>query len=90
MNWETLNTSKIKTVYYSEYNSEIDFGTRIKYKCHQFIQRIDKTLDSESCTNWKFIDSLGVRLDIDNTIYHNDSYKHFYDDFSEFALGHEL
>ena len=91
MNWETFNTSKIKTVYNLEFwNSENDFGTKIRYKCHLPIQRKTQTLGGELCMNWQFIDSFGVRLDLE-TIYHTDDYKPFYDDFPEsWWTGEEL
>ena len=59
-----------------------DFGTRIRMKCHQQIQRIAKTIEGELCTNWKQIDSFGVRLDFDDSIYHTDRYKDFYGEIS--------
>ena len=71
IDWETLNTPKIKTVFYSHWSTEIDYGTRIRFKCHKPIQRKAKTLEAEFCSNWDFIDSFGV---------HTDGYKKFYDD----------
>ena len=80
--WETLNTPKIKTVFYSAGRADSDFGTRIRLKCHQQIQRIAKTIEGEICTNWEQIDSFGVILDFDDSIHHYDGYKIFYDDLS--------
>ena len=73
IDWETLNTPNIKTVFYSDWRAYNDYGTRIRFKCHKPIQRKAKTLEAELCTNWDFIDSFGVR-------YHTDGYKKFYDD----------
>ena len=76
-----LNTPKIKTVFFSDFwLFENDYGTRIRFKCHKPIQRKAKTLEAELCTNWDIIDSLGVRLDLDDSIYHTDGYKKFYDE----------
>ena len=91
IDWETLNTQKIKTVFYSErvgYGGGTDYGTRIRFKCHKPIQRKNrtkksKTLEPELCTNWDFIDSFGVRLDStrfyvdDNTIF-GDNFNYWY------------
>ena len=76
LDWETLNTSKIKTVFYSSDYGANDYGARIRFQCHKPIQRKTKTLEAELCTNWNFMDSFGVR-------YHTDGYKKFYDDPSE-------
>ena len=78
--WETLNTPKIRAVVHSSYYSDNDFGTKIRFKCHKPIQRKATTIYGELCTNWNLIDSFGVRLDFDDSIYHTDSYKNFYDD----------
>ena len=81
--WETLNTPKIKTVFYSERwftNGYIDYGTKLRIKCQQRIQRKEKTIDGELCANWDRIDSFGVELDFDDSIYHTDGYEKFYDD----------
>ena len=84
IDWETLNTPKIKTIFYSgSWFKSNDYGTRIRFKCHKPIQRKAKTLEAELCTNWDFIDSFGVRQDFDDSIYHTDDYKKFYDDPSE-------
>ena len=84
--WETLNTSEIKTVFYSSWKNDVnDYGARIRFKCHKPIQRKAKTLEAELCTNWDFIDSFGVRLDFDDSIYHTDGYKNFYDDPSGYG-----
>ena len=83
IDWETLNTSEIKLVFFTsrhESHHENDYGARIRFKCHKPIQRKAKTLEAELCTNWDFIDSFGVRLDFDDSIYHTDGYKKFYDD----------
>ena len=61
-----MNTSKIKTVFNSKNwkydNRDDDFGSRIKLRCHQSIQRKEKTIEGESCTNWELIDSFGIPL----------------------------
>ena len=87
IDWETLNTSKIKTVFYSSWHyNENDYGTRIRFKCHKPIQRKAKTSKNESCENWKLIDRFGVRLDFDDSINPmesvsvTDGYKDFYDE----------
>ena len=78
--WETLNTPKIKTVFYSDYRADSDYGTKLRIKCQQRIQRKNKTIDDELCANWDRIDSFGVQLDFDDSIYHTDGYEKFYDD----------
>ena len=78
--WETLNTPKIKTVFYSHGGANSDYGTKLRIKCQQRIQRKEKTIDGELCANWDRIDSFGVQLDFDDSIYHNDGYEKFYDD----------
>ena len=78
--WETLNTPKIKIVFATPGQ---DFETRIRLKCHRPIQRKTITLESELCTNWNLIDSIGVRLDFDT-----DGYKNFYDNPT--GLGERL
>ena len=85
MDWETLNTPKIKTVFYSRYDAANDYGTKLRIKCHQRIQRKEKSIDGESCTNWDRIDSFGVDLNFDNSIHQSfssqpDDYENFYDD----------
>ena len=62
MNWETLYTQKIKTILVSHARAENDYGTRIRIKCHQRIERNAKTIESELCTNWGLLDSFGVQL----------------------------
>ena len=57
-----------------------DFGTKIRFKCHQQFKRKEQTLDGEFCSNWNLIDGFGVRLDFDDTIFHIDGYKNFYED----------
>ena len=75
IDWETLNTSKITTVFYTNFIlNENDYGTRIRFKCHKPIKRKAKTLEAELCTNWDLIDSFGVQTD---------GYKKFYDDPQE-------
>ena len=81
--WETLNTPKIKTVFYSKLGTENDYGTRIRIKCHQRIERKAKTIEGELCTNWAQIDSFGVRLDFDGSVHHTDGYEKFYDDLRD-------
>ena len=73
INWETFNTPKIRTVFYSSWRTYDDFGTRIRLKCHRPMNRQEKTLDGELCTNWELIDSFGVRLDYE-------LHRNFYDD----------
>ena len=77
LDWETLNTSKIKTVFYSEHE---DYGTKLRIKCHPRIKRNEKTIDGELCMNWELIDSFGVALDFDGSIRQTDGYEKFYDD----------
>ena len=81
--WETLNTPKIKTIFYSNEWTDNDYGTKLRIKCHRRIQRKEKTIDDESCTNWNRIDSFGVELDLEGTIHRNDGYEKFYDDPSD-------
>ena len=78
--WETLNTPKIKTVFYSDYIADNDYGTKLRIKCQQRIQRKEKTIDGELCANWDRIDSFGVELDFDDSIYHTDGYEKFYEE----------
>ena len=78
--WETLNTPKIKTVFYTSRWAENDYGTKLRIKCHQRIERKAKTVESELCTNWELIDNFGVRLDLGGSVYHTDGYENFYDD----------
>ena len=80
MDWETLNTPKIKTVFFSGNYADNDYGTKLRIKCQQRIQRKEKTIDGELCANWDRIDSFGVQLDFDDSIYHTDGYEKFYDD----------
>ena len=84
--WETLNTPKIKTIFYSYEDRKNDFGTKIRFKCHTPIQRKAETLEGDLCTNWELIDNFGVRLDFDNSIHHTDGYKDFYDDPRDWFL----
>ena len=88
--WETLNTPKIKTVLHSHKFAGNDYGTKLRIKCHQRIERKAKTIESELCTNWELIDNFGVRLDFTDTIYSNDSYKKFYDNPRLFDSGNGL
>ena len=78
--WETLNTPKIKTVFYSYFYADSDYGTKLRIKCQQRIQRIEKTINGEICANWDRIDSFGVELDFKDSIHHTDGYEKFYDD----------
>ena len=89
MDWETLNTSKIKTIFYSRNYVDNDYGTKLRIKCHQRIQRKEKSIDGELCTNWDRIDSFGVELNFDDSINQSSSskpssqpvdYENFYDD----------
>ena len=73
----------MKTIYHAS-GSVNDFGIRIRFKCHQEIQRTAKTSEGELCTNWELIDSFGVRLDInDYYYYYDDGYEKFYDDLRD-------
>ena len=78
--WETLNTPKIKTIFYSILWADTDFGTRLRFKCNQRMTRKAKTIEGELCTNWDLINSFGVRLDLNDSIHHTDDYKKFYND----------
>ena len=78
--WETLNTAKIKIVFYSVFWTVGDYGTKLRIKCHQQIKRNEKTIGGELCMNWELIESFGVLLDFNETIDYNDDYKKFYDD----------
>ena len=80
IDWETFNTPKIKIVFHSDYWIDSDYGTKLRIKCHQRIQRKDKSIDGELCTNWDRLDSFGVGLDFDGSIHHSDGYEKFYDD----------
>ena len=52
-------------------------GVHIRFKCFEPINRPSKTKDLESCTNWEYMNSLGVKtLDYGVTLY-----KDFYDDY---------
>ena len=84
--WETLNTPKIKTVFYSYENEDSDYGTKLRIKCQQRIQRKEKTIDGELCANWDRIDSFGVQLGFyyDDSFYHTDGYEKFYDDPTDY------
>ena len=74
--WETLNTPKIKVVFYSnERYAENDYGTKLRIKCHQRIQRKAKTIESELCTNWELIDSFGQYYK--NKFYHDPDERRF-------------
>ena len=77
--WETLDTPKIKTVFYSHMIAENDYGTKLRIKCHQRIERKAETIESELCTNWELIDNFGIQLDSKDKIYYDDGYKKFYD-----------
>ena len=80
IDWETFNTPKIKIVFHSDYWIDSDYGTKLRIKCHQRIQRKDKSINGELCTNWNRIDSFGIKLDFHDSIYHIDGYEKFYDD----------
>ena len=78
-NWETFNTRKIKTVFFSPgfvrvYN---DYGTKIRIKCYGAMNRINRTPDGERCANWQDVDRYGTRLDQSNTS--DIVYRNFYD-----------
>ena len=77
--WETLDTPKIKIVFYSHSWEPNDYGTKVRIKCHQRIQRKEITIDGELCQNWELLDSFAVRLEFDGSINHTDGYKKFYD-----------
>ena len=79
--WETLDTPKIKTVFYSiddffnnEYFNNNDYGSKLRIKCHQRMQRKEKSIDGEMCTNWDRIDSFGVELHFDGSVHHEKFY----------------
>ena len=81
-NWETFNTRKIKTIFFSPGNSPgkksvarayNDFGTKIRIKCYRAMNRVDRTSDGEQCSNWQDVDSYGIRSDYYTV------YKNFYD-----------
>ena len=76
-NWETFNTRKIKTVFFSPGLSLDDYGTKIRIKCYLAMNRINRTSDGEQCANWQDIDSYGVRLDQINSS--DNDYRNFYD-----------
>ena len=58
-----------------------DYGTKLRFKCHQRIKRKEKSIDGESCTNWELIDSFGIGLDLDHVnIGYADEHKNFYAD----------
>ena len=81
LDWETLNTPKIKTVFYSHRRKKVnDYGTKLRIKCHQRIQRKEKTIDGELCTKWDRIDSFGVKLDFDDSKHQTDGYEKYYND----------
>ena len=46
------------------------------------MERKEITLHGEKCTNWKFIDSFGVRLDDGDSFYPPDGYENFYDEYT--------
>ena len=79
--WETFNTTKIKAVFYSIWFTDSDYGTKIRFKCHQRIQRKTRTLKDELCMNWELIDSFGVRLD--DRVHAT----HVYENFYRYPLG---
>ena len=89
LDWETLNTPKIKTVFYSNWRKDgrYDYGTKLRIKCHQRIQRKEKTIDGELCTKWDRIDSFGVKLDFDDSIHHTNGYEKYYNDPKTFWSG---
>ena len=80
-NWETFNTRKIKTVFFSPGSRDAraynDYGTKIRIKCYRPMKRKDRTLDGEKCANWQDVDSYGIRLDQSNSS--DTVYKKFYD-----------
>ena len=89
--WETLNTPKIKVVFYSDmWVTKNDYGTKLRFKCHQRIERKAKTIESELCTNWELIDSFGVRLDLDGSVHPTDGYEKFYDDSPVWPMWWEI
>ena len=80
-NWETFNTRKIKTVFFSPGGNFVrgynDYGTKIRIKCYRPMKRKDRTPDGERCANWQDVDSYGIRLDQSNSS--DTVYKKFYD-----------
>ena len=59
--------------------AENDYGTKLRFKCHQRIERKEKTIGGELCMNWELIDNFGVRIDFTDTFHYNDGYRLFYD-----------
>ena len=80
-NWETFNTRKIKTVFFSPGRNDArdcnDYGTQIRIKCYGAMNRINRTPDGERCANWQDVDRYGTRLDQSNTS--DIVYRNFYD-----------
>ena len=70
LGWETLNTSKVITYFYSNWRSSDEYGSKIRIKCHPPVARKTETLDGEKCVNWDIIDSFGVK---------SNSQRYFYD-----------
>ena len=67
-------------MFYSSEYEDSDYGTKLKFKCQQRIQRKEKTIDGELCANWDRIDSFGVQLDLKGSIHHTDGYEKFYEE----------
>ena len=84
MDWETFNTPKIKTIFYSDRNADTDYGTKLRIKCHQRIKRKAKTIEGKLCANWNLIDSFGVGLDSHGSIYHMEIYHNLSHDYDQF------
>ena len=62
MDWETLNTQKIITYFFLSEIFPDAYGSKIRFKCHQPISRINQTLDGEKCVNWQILDSFGEKF----------------------------
>ena len=70
--WETFNTNIIKIIYSSrvyELRFFNDYGSKIILKCNRPIPRIKETRDGETCANWQYIDSFGVKKTNNTEIY---------------------
>ena len=70
--WETFNTNIIKIIYSSrvyELRFFNDYGSKIILKCNRPISRKEETRDGETCANWQYIDSFGVKKTNNTEIY---------------------
>ena len=69
--------------FYMYWDAETDYGTKLRIKCHQRIERKAETIEGDLCTNWERIDGFGARLDLDYLVYHTDVRENFYENFHE-------